>query len=294
MLSVVGKAGPTPEPGDGQRRDGTTFDPEPYRRAIELVQIHGADYILRDHIFRGDEWIADIGCGEGLVLQNRLLSHLTTGHIIGVDISADMLRAARATIENPRVHFVRALGEALPLQENSVDVVFSNFALHWMNTPARLSAAIDGAATALRPGGVLLAYFSRQGTFGELFDAAAATGAEAKWARYFDQGAFQHPELPPQRGFDEQVTQSGLTIERLDMVDRWLPLPSREHLEFWFKTCVRPFMDRLPDAQSRDLFSKDVVSRYLSMSAEFPAIQHGDTVFVHDKAIALRASKPSA
>ncbi|MFM1847247.1 MAG: Methyltransferase domain [Pseudomonadota bacterium] len=98
----------------GTQSEGTTFDPVPYRAAIDLVQIHGADYLLNTHELRGDEWIADIGCGEGYVLQKRILPALHTGRIIEIDISAEMLSHARITIKDPRVNFAWVRGEEIP------------------------------------------------------------------------------------------------------------------------------------------------------------------------------------
>ena len=282
---------PCPQPESTHPRHGTTFDPAPYREAIKLVQIHGADHILREHTFRGDEWIADIGCGEGLVLRDRLLPLIPRGRVIGVDISAPMLEAARNTITDPRVHFVRALGEALPLGERSVDVVFSNFALHWMNTPERMAGALRGAAEALKPGGVMLAYFSRAGTFAELFETAAAVGARPEWRHLFDGGAFRHPVLPPGDGIREEVRAAGLTLHSVEYVNRWLPLPSAADLTFWFRTCARPFMDRLHTPAAQQLFAEQVVETYEALGARVPEITRGGGLSIRDRAIALTARR---
>ncbi|GLW46836.1 hypothetical protein Stsp02_24980 [Streptomyces sp. NBRC 14336] len=78
----------------------------------------------------------DVGCGTG-ALTEELLSRLpTAARITGLDVSADMLRHARARTaeqEARRVEFRHGSLLDTGAVEGPYDAVFSNAALHWMH-----------------------------------------------------------------------------------------------------------------------------------------------------------------
>src|SRR3954447_24227064 len=113
---------------------------------------------------RGDERILDLGCGRGAVLL-MAAQHLTTGRAVGVDLwrrvdqSGNSLEAARrnAIAEGvaDRVELHTADMTALPFENNSFDVIVSNFAIHNISGRAGREKAISEAVRVLRPGGRL-------------------------------------------------------------------------------------------------------------------------------------------
>lgn len=114
---------------------------------------------------RGDERILDLGCGRGAVLLIAA-QHLTTGRAVGVDLWRKLDQsgnAAAATERNAvaegvadRVELHTADMTALPFDDNSFDVVVSNFAIHNISGRAGRDQAISEAVRVLRPGGRLL------------------------------------------------------------------------------------------------------------------------------------------
>ncbi len=75
------------------------------------------------------EWVLDIGSGGGLdaFLSARRVG--PGGHVIGVDMTPAMLERARRTAAQngfTQVEFRQGQAEALPVEDNSVDVVISN------------------------------------------------------------------------------------------------------------------------------------------------------------------------
>ena len=97
-----------------------------------------------------DGLVLEIGCGSGL-----LTKHLTdAGHrVIATDASPAMLDIARTYAPGALEHRVVALPDD-PLPE--VDAIVSTgHALSYIDTQARLEAALVACARALRPGGVL-------------------------------------------------------------------------------------------------------------------------------------------
>ena len=95
------------------------------------------------------EWtVADLGCGTG-ALTAALAPRVR--RVIGVDQSADMLRAARRRTEGlANVELRRGRLEELPLDDASCDAALLVLSLGWVEDPAR---ALAEAARAVRPGG---------------------------------------------------------------------------------------------------------------------------------------------
>ena len=114
---------------------------------------------------RGDERILDLGCGRGAVLL-MAAQHLTTGRAVGVDLWRKVDQSgnsAEATQRNAvaegvadRVELHTGDMTALPFEDNSFDVVVSNFAIHNISGRAGREKAISEAVRVLRPGGRLL------------------------------------------------------------------------------------------------------------------------------------------
>ena len=67
---------------------------------VNALQRWVADRSLADVLFRGDEQVLDIGCGDGAITA-RLADRLTTGEIQGIDVSPRMISAARGSSSWP-------------------------------------------------------------------------------------------------------------------------------------------------------------------------------------------------
>jgi ubiquinone/menaquinone biosynthesis C-methylase UbiE len=114
--------------------------------------------------FRGDERILDLGCGRGAVLL-MAAQRLTSGRAVGVDLwrTADQSgNSAEATRRNAvaegvadRVELHTGDMTALPFEDDSFDVVLSNFAIHNISGRAGREKAINEAVRVLSPGGRL-------------------------------------------------------------------------------------------------------------------------------------------
>ncbi len=96
--------------------------------------------------------LLDVGCGLGeaaLALADDLGE---TGEIVGVDLSAEMLRVARADADASRCPVRFSVGDASALDEpsGSFDAVRSERTLQWIAEPR---AAVREMARVVRPGG---------------------------------------------------------------------------------------------------------------------------------------------
>ena len=108
---------------------------------------------LRVAELRRGEIVLDLGSGAGLDLLLSARRVGSTGRVIGLDMTAEMVELARqnaAGADNVEVHLGRI--EQIPLPDASVDVVISNCVL---NLSADKPAVLREVARVLRPGGRL-------------------------------------------------------------------------------------------------------------------------------------------
>jgi ubiquinone/menaquinone biosynthesis C-methylase UbiE len=77
--------------------------------------------------------ILDLGCGTGR-FSNALAAHFDT-EVIAVDPSTKMLEQAREKPTDRRVRYESGRGEAIPLADASVDLVFISMSFHHVSDP---------------------------------------------------------------------------------------------------------------------------------------------------------------
>jgi trans-aconitate 2-methyltransferase len=128
---------------------------------------------------RGDETVLDAGCGSGRVTAH-LVERLPHGRVIAVDLSADMVAAARAYLGDSADVRVADLLE-LELEE-PVDAILSTATFHWVLDHDRLFARLYAA---LRPGGRLAAQCGGHGNIAATLAAASTVAAREAFAEHF-------------------------------------------------------------------------------------------------------------
>jgi arsenite methyltransferase len=134
-----------------------------YIYATRSGKFRAWDDVLDNLRLRGDETLLDLGCGRGAVLL-AAAKRLPRGRAIGVDLwradqteNSQQATLSNAVLENvaERVEVHTADMTALPLSDDSVDVIVSSLAIHNIPTPAGRRKALDEAVRVLRPGGRL-------------------------------------------------------------------------------------------------------------------------------------------
>jgi trans-aconitate 2-methyltransferase len=106
---------------------------------ISAPQVSWGKKVLARVKLRGDERVLDAGCGTGR-LTHDLLEALPRGHVVALDVSENMLDAARVYLEpdfGSRVEFVRCDLLELPF-ECEFDLIFSTASFHWVLDHDRL------------------------------------------------------------------------------------------------------------------------------------------------------------
>jgi SAM-dependent methyltransferase len=126
----------------------------------------------------GGAWV-DVGCGTG-ALTEAILAAAGPASVVGVDPSDGFLVVAAARLPDPRVRFVRGSGDALPLDDGSVDSAVSGLVLNFLPDPVSMLAEMRRVT---RADGVVALYVwdyaGRMDLIRRFWDAAIALDAAA-------------------------------------------------------------------------------------------------------------------
>lgn len=139
------------------------------------------DFMLSQHVWRGDEQVLDVGCGRGLLLAGAA-RRLRTGHATGIDIwsNEDMggnsEAATRHNLElegiSERCSLVSEPAQSMPFDDASFDVIVSNLCLHNIYDKATRRKALEEIVRVLKPGGAaLISDYKHTGEYAEVFKA---------------------------------------------------------------------------------------------------------------------------
>lgn len=99
--------------------------------------------------------ILDLGCGTGRF--SEALAVRFNAEVVGVDPSKKMLAQAQRKRSDGRVRYEPGRGEAIPLADNSVDLIFMSMIFHHLDSPGLAArecrrVLCDGGAAFLRAG----------------------------------------------------------------------------------------------------------------------------------------------
>lgn len=202
----------------------------------------------------GDELVADVGCGTGR-LTEKLLHRLPRGRVIALDLSGNMVHAAREHLAGTfgsRVEFVQADASALPLA-GTADAIFSTATFHWVLDHPRLFGSVYRA---LAPGGRLVAQCGGGANVERLRRRATALSRDAAFAPFL--GGFQEEwEFADTATAERRLREAGFTDVETSLVPSPVRLPDAEAFTAFVATAIcRSHLACLPDDERRDAFMR--------------------------------------
>jgi ubiquinone/menaquinone biosynthesis C-methylase UbiE len=108
-----------------------------------------------------DRTVVDVGCGTGIELARLASSTASRTQFIGVEPAAKMRELAAArTAEYDNVRILDGSFERIPLEERSVDYLYSILAFHWVTD---LERSVSEIRRVLRSsGGIDLSFIGRE------------------------------------------------------------------------------------------------------------------------------------
>jgi len=143
---------------------------------------------------RARESVLDVGCGSGLLAHDMAGLVGADGHVVGVDVSQDMLNLAEARCGDlPQVHLKPSKAEDIPEGDNSFDAVACVQVLLYVSD---VSAALLEMHRVLGPGGrIAVVETDWRGTVLNSFDDSITRRMLAAW-----DDAVASPNLPARLG----------------------------------------------------------------------------------------------
>lgn len=203
----------------------------------------------------GPARIIDLGCGPGnstTVLAERWPS----ADITGVDSSAEMIRAARAS--NPaRRWVVGDIADWVASEDDQFDVVFSNASLQWVADHPRLfpqlmrRVAAGGALAVQMPGN----YAAPPHQI--MRELARST----KWRSRFPADGVREWHVHDLTFYFDALAPHAARLDLWETEYLHI-LPSAEAIVDWYKgTGLRPFLQALPSDEDRAAFTSDYLER---------------------------------
>lgn len=145
--------------GDGPRMD---YDATAIAAGYDRGRSHGPEVLAlwMDTVAgyvdeRRVATILDLGCGTGRFAD--ALASRFAATVIGSDPSKKMLEQARGKRTQGTVRYVRSSGEAVPLADSSIDLIFISMVFHHFSSPAAVARECrrvlrDGAMVFVRAG----------------------------------------------------------------------------------------------------------------------------------------------
>ncbi len=119
--------------------------------------------------------VLDLACGEGF--YSRLLRLRGASRVVGVDLSEEMIRLARASEAEQPLGIEYVTGDALGFQSaEQFDLVTAAYLLNYADTEDKLTAMCRTIAAALKPGGRFVTVNNNPSQSPDRFDATRPYG----------------------------------------------------------------------------------------------------------------------
>lgn len=239
-------------------------DPEAYERMLPSLMAY-RDRVLAGADINPDDVVLDVGCGDGLLAVGAL--ERDPAKVIFSDISLDLLRQCRETIDDPRAEFVHTGLPGLDgIEPGSVDVVMTRSVLIYVADKASSFAALRRV---LRPGGRLSIFepinrFSHPAPPSQLwgFD---ITGMEELGARANAAAAKYLAVNAPMMDFDERdlltlAQEAGFSEVKLDYHAEVALRRNETSWHAWLRHSPNPMMPPLGEILAEALTPQEQAS----------------------------------
>ena len=222
------------------------------------AQLQWAQELISRLALQGNEAVLDIGCGHGNIAA-QLSGAVKKGHVLGIDLSEDMIRLALEKFppaRYPNLAFVCMDATRISLSEK-FDVAFSTACLHWVSDQ---TSVLRGVRTCLKSGSKILFQMGGRGNAQEVFVVIEKLIQQSRWEGYFDNFTAPYHFFGPEE-YEAWLLEAGFSPVRVELVPKDMQHQGIEGFKGWLRTTWFPFTDRLP-LELRDPFLDEVIETY--------------------------------
>jgi trans-aconitate 2-methyltransferase len=219
---------------------------------ISAPQVSWGKKVLARVALRGDERVLDAGCGTGRLTRD-LLESLPRGQVVALDVSQNMIDAARDYLHpdfGDRVEFTCCDLLELPFEEQ-FDGIFSTASFHWVHDHESLFRSLYRA---LRPGGWLCAQCGGDKNLDRLLSRAQALMATPPYQSYFV--GYKSPwEYSDAGTAATRLRHAGFEQIETSLEEAPTKFPNAQDFQQFVESVIlRNHMERIPDHTVRQEF----------------------------------------
>jgi trans-aconitate methyltransferase len=228
--------------------------------ANSVVQQTWARELIARMKLRGDEYILDVGCGDGKITA-EISRAVPRGSATGVDASPQMIKFAQKTFpakKFPNLEF--HVMDARKIKcDRQFDLIFSNAALHWVDDH---QAILRGMASVLKPGGRLVVSCGGKGNAQDVFVALRPEMRLKRWREFFRRMPTPYFFYSP-ADYEKWLPKFGFNIHKLKLAPKDATYAGADGFAAWLRTTWLPYVQRVPE-RLREEFITAVTERYVA------------------------------
>jgi len=208
---------------------------------------------------KNDEYLLDIGCGDGKVTA-EIASYLSNGLVVGIDNSEEMIALARARFPSSKYFNLSfCIQDARELSfHQEFDVLFSNAVLHWVIDHRPV---LKGMYRALKTNGRIVVQMGGKGNAFQVVEAVNNIIAEPEWEKYFRGFSFPYAFYSPEE-YRPWLEGAGFLVRSLELNPKEMIHETIHEFKGWFRTTWLPYIQRVP-VRLKERFINVSTEKYL-------------------------------
>lgn len=226
----------------------SSWDPNRYV-AHSLHQEKFAGEILSRMSLREGAGVLDIGCGDGKAAA-KIASRFPGVRVTGIDYSSEMIEYASSAHKMPNLDFMVMDAQHLNFHEQ-FDFILSISCLHWVRDHALL---LDGIRNALVPGGRTFLQFMGDDDSAPAMRGMKSFFGDRRLLEYDSEITFPFAIFNVEQ-YRPIVAGSGLTMLRVELVQKDIVYDGRDGLAAMFESVLIPATRMIPDQKRMELIN---------------------------------------
>jgi trans-aconitate 2-methyltransferase len=232
----------------------TEWNAPEYARIAGLQEAMAAEALALLEL-RGDEYVLDLGCGNGKVTA-QIAERLPDGSVVGVDASADMVAFASAHYAQANLRFESCDIRDIQFRDD-FDLVVSFNALHWI---PQQEVALRAVREAMKPSAVAQLRLVPKGERKSLEDVLEESRKSPRWVEHYKGFRDPYLHLTPEE-YAAMAERVGLAVQRVHTEDKAWDFQSQQGFAAFGSVTFVEWSKRLPEVE-RPAFVEDVLERY--------------------------------